>query len=107
MLCPKCQAPIEDGRDFCTRCLTPVKQPGLLARIFSGLFNRPSGPSDRNLSRSTMRFTARAPIVRTTVLRSQKIVITDPETGQSREYRSWDDVPAAERAKFEAVQQAL
>src|SRR5438477_9758425 len=108
MLCPKCQASIEDGRDFCTKCLTPVKRPGVLARIFSGLFNGArTGSGVQNSGRRKIGFSVRAPIALATVHRSEKIVITDPATGQSREYRSWDEVPAAERAKFEAVRQAL
>ena len=103
--CRQCKALIDAGRDFCPHCFTPLKRPGMFARLIEWLFDRGvlggfgggSGGDDR-----TMVIRSHSdPIVAKSV--SQRIVITDPQTAERREYTRWEDVPQQWREHIRAL----
>src|SRR5262245_8060008 len=104
--CRKCRALIDAGRDFCPHCFTPLKRPGIFARVFEWLFDRgmlgSSGGGGGGGSDRTIVFRSDSkPMVHTSV--SQRITISDPQTGETHEYSRWEDVPRHWRDRIHAL----
>ncbi len=89
MTCSKCGAQIPKAADRCPSCYYQVPRGSFLQRILRGLgFGVPAGP--RTLVKT-----------HTTEIRTERIEVQDPQTGQVRVYGSLDEVPADIRAKIE------
>jgi hypothetical protein len=90
--CRSCGATLPTGAGRCPACLTLVKPPGFLQRLFGGLninvsVNRdPVSPGQSGIN------------IKTTVRRSFKIC--DAATGETKEYQSLEEVPEKYRAQM-------
>src|SRR4029077_18159426 len=85
MDCPACGALIDEGQAFCPSCTEPVRQPGLLSRLWKRLRAALAAP---------------APIVVTQ--RAERIEFVNPQTGERQVYQSLEEMPAEIRAAIEA-----
>ena len=99
--CRKCKALIDAGRDFCPHCFTPLKRPSIFARIFEWLFDRGVLGGDGGSNRTIVIRSDSTPIVHKSV--SQRITISDPQTGEKHEYTRWEDVPQHWRDRIHAL----
>jgi hypothetical protein len=88
MTCSKCGAQIPQGTDRCPNCYSPVPRPSFVQRLLSGFGFR--APARRTVVKT-----------RTTEIRTERVEVQDPQTGQVRVYGSLDEVPADIRAKIE------
>lgn len=96
--CQNCGAPLPEGLVQCPSCLAFVKRQGLLQRLLAGfkvsLQGRAPTVSGAGAGSSVK--------IKTTVRQTYKI--RDAATGEIKEYRSLDEVPAQYR---ETLRQAL
>jgi hypothetical protein len=86
MDCPACGALIAEGQAFCPSCSEPVRQPGLISRLWTRLRAALADP---------------APIV--AMQRAEQIQVVDPKTGERKVYQSLAEMPAETRAALEAA----
>jgi hypothetical protein len=98
--CRKCGAELAEGAGRCPQCLAVVKPPGLLRRLFDRL-----GVNFRvsvNISESSRADAPTGVHVQRTLIRTERIEIADPVTGEKRVYESLGDVPEQYRKQLEA-----
>src|SRR5690348_16226095 len=87
MICLKCGAQIPGSLDRCPNCWSAVPRQGWLGWILRSL----------GLGASSA-----LPLgTQTTIIRTERIEVTDPKTGQVRVYNSLNDLPADLRDKIE------
>lgn len=91
MTCSQCGAQLPQGTDRCPSCYYPVPRASFVQRILRALGFRV--PAPRTVVKT-----------RTTEIRTERVEVQDPQTGQVRVYGSLDEVPADIRAKIEQAQ---
>src|SRR2546426_3287973 len=87
MTCSQCGAQLPQGTDRCPSCYYPVPRASFVQRILRSLGFRVPAP------RTVLK-------TRTTEIRTERVEVQDPQTGQVRVYGSLDEVPADIRAKI-------
>lgn len=92
MTCVKCGAQIPKGQGRCPNCWSSAPRQGWLERLLRGLGLGAS---------SALRLGTK-----TTIIRTERIEVTDPQTGQVRVYSSLNEVPVEMREKIEQARHA-
>ena len=91
MTCSRCGCRIPEGAQACPQCQAPVREPGVLERLFGWL--------------AAARKPSATRVIQTTEIRQQRFEIVDG-TGQRQVYHSLDEVPPEARSRIEEALRA-